>query len=85
MNSPASAHTFETPRMSTPSVPAALSAEDTGVSSAVLTKKRRGLQEEFDKLTPVPEDSLMRAADLLDNFGFYMETCEGKIENKMSY
>jgi hypothetical protein len=42
--------------------------------------KRVQLQQELEKLTPLPEDDLERAADMLNNFRHYWEGCNGDVE-----
>jgi hypothetical protein len=39
------------------------------------------LQQQLESLTPIPSDDLTRAADLLDNFGLYLEACGGNKTN----
>jgi hypothetical protein len=39
-------------------------------------EKRVQLQQELERLTPIPEDDLERAADILTNFGKYWEGCK---------
>jgi site-specific DNA recombinase len=45
-------------------------------------EKRIMLQSELEQLTPIPNDDLERAADLLDNFGLYFEACGDDIEKQ---
>jgi hypothetical protein len=40
-------------------------------------EQRLRLQQEMEKLTPVPDDELQRAADMLENFGDCWENLEG--------
>ena len=42
--------------------------------------KRLKLQHELEKLTPVPQDDLERAADLLANFKTHWEACGSDVE-----
>ena len=42
--------------------------------------KRVQLQQELEKLTPLPEDDLERAADMLTNFRHHWEECNGDVE-----
>ena len=43
-------------------------------------EQRLQLQQELEQLTPVDDDDLERAVDLLDNFAVYWEECDGDVE-----
>lgn len=43
-------------------------------------EKRVKLQQELEQLTPIPEDDLTRAADMLENFEKHWKACEGDPE-----
>ncbi len=43
-------------------------------------EKRVKLQQELEQLTPIPEDDLARAADMLENFEKYGKACNGDTE-----
>jgi hypothetical protein len=43
-------------------------------------EKRLKLQQELENLTPIPDDDLERAADLLENFEEHWEACHGDPE-----
>lgn len=45
-------------------------------------EKRVQLQQELETLTPIPEDDLERAADMLENFGKYWNACKGNAEEQ---
>ncbi len=45
-------------------------------------EKRVKLQQELEALTPIPEDDLERAADMLENFGKHWKACNGDIEEQ---
>lgn len=45
-------------------------------------EKRLMLQSELESLTPIPDDDLVYAADLLDNFELYFEACDGDTEKQ---
>jgi hypothetical protein len=43
-------------------------------------EQRLQLQQELEQLTPVDNDDLERAVDLLDNFSVYWDDCKGDVE-----
>jgi hypothetical protein len=43
-------------------------------------EQRPQLQQELEQLTPVDDDDLERAVDLLDNFSVYWDDCKGDVE-----
>ena len=45
-------------------------------------EKRLQLQQELESLTPIPDDDLERAADLLENFTEHWEACDGDPEEQ---
>ena len=45
-------------------------------------EKRIKLQQELEQLSPIPDDDLERAADILSNFGHYWEACGGDFEEQ---
>ena len=45
-------------------------------------EKRMLLQQELENLTPIPDDDLANAANLLDNFELYFEACSGDVEKQ---
>jgi site-specific DNA recombinase len=45
-------------------------------------EKRVKLQQELEQLSPIPEDDLERAADILTNFGKYWEGCKDDPEGE---
>ncbi|MFN8379813.1 MAG: hypothetical protein U0452_14200 [Anaerolineae bacterium] len=45
-------------------------------------EKRIKLQHELEQLSPIPDDDLERAADILANFGHYWEACGGDLEEQ---
>ncbi len=40
------------------------------------------MQQELEKLTPIPDDELETPADMLANFGEYWTACEGNTEKE---
>jgi len=45
-------------------------------------EKRVKLQQELEQLIPLPEDDLVRAADILENFEKYWNACNGDTEEQ---
>jgi len=45
-------------------------------------EKRLKLQQELENLTPIPDDDLERAADILEHFEAYWDKCKGNTEEQ---
>lgn len=53
-----------------------------GLTDSDLAAALRALADQLEQLTPIPEDDLERAADLLENFAEHWDAAEGDAERQ---